>query len=151
MIAGSEDGTISVTDLSSKEINEQLANFPVNRNDDPEKLRADKFLEEREHNSRLKRRHSVSDHLSLQHYFNLVRVQPLQVLQNCSFGPISGIIEVQILQNSQMSLQRYLQQAVNDTMRNSHAGRGNDKDSLEGMQALGFAQSNFKDENQLRE
>lgn len=74
LIAGSEDGTISVTDLSSPQITDQLANFPINRNDDPEKLRADSFLQEREHNHRLRRRNSVPDHLNLQHYFNLVRV-----------------------------------------------------------------------------
>lgn len=94
LIAGSEDGTISVTDMSSRQICDQLANFPVCRNDDPEKLRADKFFEERERNHRLKRRNSIPDHLVLQNYFNLVRVKPLKVLQNCSYGPISTIFEV---------------------------------------------------------
>lgn len=73
----------------------------------------------------------------------------MKVLSNCSFGPINNIFEVQILQNSQASLQRYLQQAVNDTMRNSHAGRASE--GHDQLQSLGLGHGTFKEDNLLRE
>lgn len=98
MIAGSEDGTISITDLNAPEISEQLANFQVLRNE-PERQRADRFMSERAANHSRRRRHSFAGGVNFQHYFNLVSVRPLKVYPNCALGPIDKVIEVQVLQS----------------------------------------------------
>lgn len=97
MIACSEDGTISVTNMSSPEIIDQLTNFSISRNE-REKVRVDKLLKERSENRHMKRRNSFSSMCSTHRYFNLVRATPLKVFRNCSFGAISKIFEVKVLQ-----------------------------------------------------
>jgi hypothetical protein len=55
LIACSEDGTISVTNMNSVDIVNKLANFSITRND-REKGRIDDFMKERESNLRSRRR-----------------------------------------------------------------------------------------------
>jgi hypothetical protein len=61
LIACSDDGTISVTNMSSPEIKDKLSNFAVKRHDIQLK-RLDTIMREREQNKRLKRSNSVSNH-----------------------------------------------------------------------------------------
>ena len=57
-------------------------------------------MKERESNQRTKRRQSFSGTFSTEKYFNVVKVQPMKVFESCSFGKITRVIEVQILQQS---------------------------------------------------
>ena len=93
LIACSEDGTISVTNMNSPDIVRKLANFSITRNE-REKGRIDGFMKERESNRRLKRRQSVTQFFTTERYFNLVRAHPFKVFDSCSFGRISRVVEV---------------------------------------------------------
>ena len=54
-------------------------------------------MKEREMSRRQRRRQSVSQHFTTERYYNLVRAHPVEVFENCSFGKISRVFEVQIL------------------------------------------------------
>lgn len=79
LIACSEDGTISITNMNSRAVVDQLQNFNIRRNN-RDRRRAEAFMRERESNQRSGRRSSFDGHCSFNRYFNLVRVAPAKVL-----------------------------------------------------------------------
>jgi hypothetical protein len=97
LIACSENGTISVTNMNAGEIVHVLNNFSIRRNDNIKK-RVDQFMNEREDNHQRRRRHSFSGHYQCQKYFNMVKINPMKTFEYCSYGLINRILEVQILQ-----------------------------------------------------
>ena len=116
LIACSENGTISVTNMSSPEIIDQLTNFSISRNE-REKVRVDKVLKERAQNHHMRRRNSFTSMCSTHRYYNLVRATPLKVFNNCSFGAVNKIVEVKVLQQLQLENQKQMQQMVTDQSR----------------------------------
>lgn len=77
LIATSENGTISVTNMNAGEIVQLLNNFSIRRNDNIKK-RIDQFMGEREDNTVRRRRHSFSGHYQFQKYFNMAKISPMK-------------------------------------------------------------------------
>ena len=61
---------------------------------DREKRKADLFMHERNKNIREKRRHSIHQTFSVNHYYQLVRTKSQKVFDYSTFGSIKKIIEV---------------------------------------------------------
>ena len=93
LIACSEDGTISLTNLNSPEILQRMQTFSLRRND-REKKRADDAIKEKRVNQVLKRRHSFCSHVNLRRYFNLVKIEPSSVYRAIAGGKVENIVAV---------------------------------------------------------
>jgi|TARA_B110000285_G_C15098796_1_gene603707 hypothetical protein len=99
LIACSDDGTVSVTNMNSGDVVKKLANFSLSRNE-REIKRIDCFMKAREENRRQGRRQSVDLQFSTEHYFNLVRAEPFKVFGGLATGRLSRVLEVQVLQKN---------------------------------------------------
>jgi WD40 repeat protein len=96
LIACSEDGTISITNMNSGDIVHKLSHYSTTRNE-REKKRIEEFMKSKEQKKRMQRSQSIGSHISVKRYFNLVRAHPIKVFGNCSFGHygrLSDIVEV---------------------------------------------------------
>ena len=68
-----------------------LHNFSIN---DREKRKADKFMNEKNRNQKERRRHSIHQHFTVNHYFHMIKVKPARVFNYASFGHIVKVLEV---------------------------------------------------------
>ncbi len=104
LISVSEDGTIAVTNLNSREILKEINNFkPVSCNigekglDKAEANRVNQFFELKEGKRESRRRNSIANDFSVNKYYNLVKVKSQKVFSYASFGRIDNITEVKNL------------------------------------------------------
>ncbi|CDW82512.1 wd g-beta repeat-containing protein [Stylonychia lemnae] len=91
LIGVSQDGTVSITNLNSGEINRALQNFNLQ---DKEKNRADQFITQVNENRKNKRRNSITQCFQMNSFFHMVKCKSQSVYDYSAFGKIEKIIEV---------------------------------------------------------
>ena len=101
MISVSEDGTIAVTNLNSSEMHKLVHNFSIN---EQQRKRADQFMGDRNDNRGTKRRHSISQHFTMNQYLQLVKVKSQKVYSHTMTGQIEKILEVKNIVQLQQKL-----------------------------------------------